>query len=136
MISLSDYFGPYHNHPDATTQRREAADDLLAKVNALLLEAEADGSYGWLVNPNTGSCISGKTNGGFRPHDCPEGAPSSSHKQGRGIDIYDPAQSLDDWITDEMLAKHGLYREAPESTHNWAHLTDRAPASGHRTFAP
>lgn len=136
MISLADYFGPYDNHPDATLQRREAADDLLSKVNALLLEAEESGSYEWLVNPKTASCVSGTRNGGFRPHDCPEGAPSSSHKQGRGVDVYDPLNTLDNWLTDAMLAKHGLYREAPDATHSWAHLTDRAPGSGHRTFNP
>ncbi len=136
MISLQDYFGPYDDHPDATVQRREAADDMLSKVNALLLEAEAAGWYEWLVNPKTGSQVSGTRNGGFRPHDCPEGSSKSSHKEGRGIDIYDPQNKLDRYLGDEVLEKHGLYRENPDDTPGWCHLSDRAPPSGRRTFKP
>lgn len=136
MISLADYFGPYWDHPDSTLERREAADDLLSKVNALLLEAEAQGGYEWLINPKTGTNVSGVHNGGFRPHDCPEGSKFSSHKQGRGIDVYDPQNQLDSFLTDEFLAAYGLYREAPDATIHWAHLTDRAPGSGLRTFNP
>lgn len=136
MITLQDYFGTYDSHPDATVQRREAADDLISKVNALLLEAEAAGWYEWAVNPKTHTQISGTHNGGFRPHDCPEGSPGSSHKQGRGCDVYDPQNKLDRFLSDPVLAKHGLYREHPDDTVGWTHLSDRAPGSGNRTFRP
>jgi hypothetical protein len=88
------------------------------------------------INPKTNSCISGETNGGFRLPDCPIGAADSSHKQGQGVDIYDPLNDLDAWITDDILTDFDLYREHPVSTEFWCHLTYRAPHSGHRTFFP
>jgi hypothetical protein len=57
-------------------------------------------------------------------------------KQGRAVDVYDPDGHLDAWITDDILEDFGLYREHPDSTSTWCHLTDRAPGSGHRTFWP
>ena len=44
--------------------------------------------------------------------------------------------ALDNWITDAILERHGLYREAPLATQRWCHLTDRAPGSGRRSFSP
>jgi hypothetical protein len=52
------------------------------------------------------------------------------------VDIYDPQNKLDDYLTDEILTKFDLYREAPESTLGWCHLGTRMPGSGHRTFKP
>ena len=57
------------------------------------------------------------------------------------IDCYDfdncpKSDTLDALITDGMLEFHGLYREHPDDTVNWCHLTDRAPKSGRRTFKP
>ena len=135
MITLSDYFGLWLNHPDATDEVKHAAAVLLACVNPLLDEAFNSG-VDLPINPTTKSHVSGKQYGGFRPQSCPEGAPKSSHKVGRGIDIYDPANELDNWITDKVLEKHGLYRESPLHTKGWVHLTDRAPKSGKRTFIP
>lgn len=135
MITLTDYFGPYKTHPDATPERWQAADELLGRVNRLLERADEAGLHIW-DNPVTGSEVSGRINGGFRPQDCPEGALHSSHKEGKAVDIYDPANSLDTWITDELLEELGLYREHPEATPHWCHLTTRAPGSGNRTFHP
>lgn len=136
MITVRDLFGSYWTHPDATPERIEAADDMLSKVNALLLEAEAQAVYSWAVNPSTGTAVSGTGNGGFRPHDCSVGAWNSAHKDGRAVDVYDPSNRLDAFLTDELLARFGLYREAPHATIGWVHLTDRAPRSGNRTFEP
>lgn len=135
MITLSEYVGPHSDSPDWNEERQEAAVAMLDKVNDLLAEAEA---HGVLLdeNPRTGSLVSGITFGGFRPQDCPQGAPHSAHKEGRAVDVYDPMGLLDKWITDALLARHGLYREAPVSTLGWSHLTDRAPGSGQRTFNP
>jgi hypothetical protein len=83
-----------------------------------------------------GTMISGNDLGGFRPQSTKIGAPTSSHKEGRGIDIYDPDNRLDDWITDAVLELHDLYREAPSATYGWVHLTDRPPNSKRRTFLP
>lgn len=135
MILLDEYFGPWRHHADATDERVYNAGVLLIPVNDLLNEAFNAG-VDLEINPNTKTHIAGATFGGFRPQSCPQGAPGSSHKQGRGVDIFDPVNALDNWITDAILTRHGLYREAPLSTKGWCHLTDRAPHSGKRTFLP
>jgi hypothetical protein len=104
------------------------------KVNALLKELAAIGAADVDINPKTGSSISGTKNGGWRPKECAEGAEKSSHKEGRGVDVFDPDGDIDMALTDARLAKHGLYREHPAQTPTWTHLTDRAPRSGKRTF--
>ena len=90
--------------------------------------------------PNTGSIISGSKggsgDGGFRLQTATTGAALSSHKQAMAIDVYDPEEKLDSMVTDALLTKCDLYREAPASTPHWAHLTTRAPHSGNRTFLP
>lgn len=135
MIFLKDYFGPWIDHPDATKEVKENAIILLEKV-ADLLDDAFEHDVDLVDNPATGTLISGKTYGGFRPQDCPQGAPNSSHKVGRGIDIYDPLNALDNWITDSILEKHGLFREAPLHTPHWTHLSDKSPKSGKRSFVP
>lgn len=135
MITSSQYFGEWLNHPDATEERKEDAHKFLEKVNSLLQTAEMSGVIP-PVNPNTGSQIAGSRYGGFRPQSCPQGARLSSHKVGRGIDIYDPQNKLDEWLSDDILEAYGLYREHPDDTYGWCHLTDRAPGSGRRTFQP
>jgi len=113
MITSADYFKAYADHPELDTDDsyiRENAEFLLVKVNSLL---ESCILLGWSpkVNPSTGTLISGQKNGGWRPSDCPIGAPTSSHKTGRGVDVADAGDTLDSLITDDLLAEHGLYRE-------------------------
>jgi hypothetical protein len=134
-ISVEDLFGPWLKHPDATIERRQNAERLLEKVNALLEHAQAQGLE-LPVNAKTETLVSGDTLGGFRPQSCSIGAPQSAHKQGRAVDVYDPIGELDTWLNDTLLERFGLYREHPSATHGWSHLTDRAPPSGHRTFFP
>jgi hypothetical protein len=135
MIGIDQYFGKWRYSPDCNEVVTEAAAALLSKVNALLTRAELEG-VSLPINPTTHSNVSGTQYGGFRPQACPEGAPSSSHKVGRGVDVYDPLDSLDDWLTDELLEEFGLYREHPSATVRWCHLTDRPPYSHSRTFMP
>jgi hypothetical protein len=135
VITIDDYFGRWNAHPDATVERRQNAERLLKKVNALL-EAAVTGGVHLLINHDTGTHVSGQTLGGFRPQSCTIGAPNSAHKQGRAVDVYDPIGELDGWINDTVLEQFGLYREAPPATAGWCHLTDRAPGSGKRTFFP
>jgi len=140
-ITTYDYFKAYPEHPEITGEIHENALELLRKVNALLEECIG---LGWKphVNPVTGTLISGDRNGGWRPQACTIGAPSSSHKQGRGVDIFDHLNELDAMLTDALLEAHGLYREHPDATvnkmgpHGWVHLTDRKTKSGRRTFYP
>lgn len=135
MITLADYLGKWQYSADVNDVVVGNAQNLLSKVNTLLDRYETEGNV-LQNNPATGTLVSGEEFGGFRPQECPIGAPQSAHKQGRAVDIYDPRGSLDDWLNDTLLAIYGLYREAPESTHGWCHLTDRAPGSGRRTFNP
>lgn len=135
MILLKDYFGKWMNHEDVTQDVKVSATDLIERVNYLLDEA-----FEFYVdlqdNPSTGTLVSGSTYGGFRPQSCPQGAPESSHKVGKGIDIYDPKNELDNWITDTILERFDLYRENPLYTQAWCHLTTRPPKSKKRTFIP
>ena len=133
-ITLSDYFAGYAGHPAITAEHRASAEMLLVQVSALLADLIVGGDADLDINPQTGSLISGHKNGGWRPPECPEGAPNSSHKQGKGIDIYDADGDLDAACHDDLLARHGLYREHPAQTRGWLHLTNRAPRSGRRTF--
>lgn len=139
MITLDDYFAGYPGNPEITDAFRDNASLLLQRVNSLLDWAETQGWQAQLhqhTGSQIGNEISGNRDGGWRPQSCPVGAPQSAHKQARAVDVYDPDNSLDGLITDDVLEDFGLYREAPESTVHWCHLTDRAPGSGHRTFNP
>lgn len=135
MISLSQYVGPHKDSPDWTQTRQISANRLLCKVNDLCAYLAEQG-VPLPINPATGSGVSGQTFGGFRPQSCPQGAPNSSHKEGTGIDLYDPSEHIDNALTDALLTRFGLYREHPNATKGWAHLTTRAPGSGNRTFLP
>lgn len=136
MITINHYFGnkPYPQ------EHKENAEKLLSAVNALLHEAVDAGVYDYWLDPDTGTQISGSKggsgDGGYRLPDSTTGKPSSSHKEARGVDIYDPENKLDAWVTRDHLVKYGLYREAAPFTNGWLHLTDRAPKSGNRSFIP
>lgn len=132
MISIEQYVGKWSDSPDWTDERQANAVAMLNLVNSLLANYPNEVK----INPNTDSQVSGLTFGGFRPQNCPQGAPNSSHKQGMAVDIYDPDDALDSWLDDDILSINGLYREAPKSTPHWCHLTTRAPGSGKRTFLP
>ena len=140
MILIADYFGEKLTNEDATPERQENARLLLDAVNALLDRAKAEGVYQDWVDEDTETQISGSKggygDGGFRLQSASTGKPFSSHKQGKAVDVFDPHGKLDDWLTDEMLAEFNLYREAPQATRGWCHLSTQAPGSGKRTFIP
>lgn len=129
-ITLEQYFAPY---PKLRTPELEAnAKVLLERVDRLLSACP-----GVLhVDPDTKSFIGGEKNGGVRPLNCPIGSAMSSHKKAQAVDIYDPDNKLDAYLTDAILQKFDLYREHPKYTERWCHLTTRAPGSRKRTFIP
>lgn len=143
MITLLEYFGKPHTE----AQRSEGA-RLISSVNALVDQAVAAGVFAREVDPDTGCEISGSSggdgDGGFRTPASSTGAPVSSHREAKAVDVYDPSDALDRWISEfedgqggnSKLAEHGLYREAPNATVGWCHLTTRPPSSGCRTFMP
>lgn len=137
MITLNQYVGPHRASPDWTPTREQNATKLLAASCALEEEMIADGVV-FPVNPATKSGVSGQTFGGFRPQTCPQGAPNSSHKEGEGVDRFDPHEAIDDWCMahQDRLKFHGIYIEHPSATKGWSHWTTRAPRSGNRAFYP
>lgn len=135
MLTMAAYAGKWLAHPDFTKPYQNNAATLIKNVSLLLNAAERAGVV-IPTNPATGSQVSGEQYGGFRPQACPIGAPQSAHKTGMAVDVYDPENKLDAWINDGILTQYQLYREAPESTPGWCHLTTRPPRSGRRTFKP
>ena len=137
-ISSAEYFGAKISHPDATPERVANATALLLSVNALLEEAQT--VFRLQCDPDTGTLISGSKggagDGGFRLATSTTGKPGSPHRDGMGVDVFDPVEKLDDWITRKILIKYGLYREAPAFTKGWCHLQTRAPKSGNRSYIP
>lgn len=140
MISTASYFGDKIKSPDATEIRQENSFKLLFRVNTLLRDAESLGVYVAKRDPDTGSQISGTKNGagdgGFRLSTSLTGSPKSSHREGKAVDVYDPGDLLDNWLTDKTLETYGLYREHPDSTPGWCHLQTNPPGSGNRTYRP
>ena len=144
MITQTDYFGAKPHTPDDDI----TADDLLVRVNELIAEAERSGEFKPAIDPDTGTQISGSKggsgDGGFRLPTSTTGSARSSHKEARAVDVFDPQGHLDDWLDkfehgngdNTMLAQYGLYRESPDHTPGWTHLSTRAPKSGKRTFHP
>lgn len=140
MITEEQYFaGKPH-----TLEQAEAARELLLRVNTMLMEEFA---WDFPCDPDTGTAISGAKNGygdgGFRVPTATTGRKNSSHMvlpaekpEGAGVDVFDPQNRLDKKLTDPVLEKYELYREHPDCTITWAHLTTRAPGSGRRTFYP
>lgn len=136
-ITLAQYFGPWAKHPDVTPKHRDNAARLLLAVARLEAHAVADGVV-FRINPKTGSGVSGTQYGGFRPQDCPEGAPGSSHKKALAVDRFDPIGEIDAWCLRnlDILELCGIYIEHPSETCGWSHWTIRAPGSGRRVFFP
>lgn len=141
MITLAQYFRDFEHTPE----HQANAEKLLDAVNLLMGDAFADG-IDFKINPATLTNIAGTQFGGFRPQDCCEGAPKSSHKQAMAVDVFDgnlsEKQPFGTWCQthQDKLEEHGLYMENPLSTRGkwtaWVHLTTRAPASGRRVFQP
>ena len=137
MITLTQYAGLHKDAPDWTRPRQATALVLLDKVNALMMRALADGIV-IAVNPKTQSEISGELYGGFRPQDCPIGAPGSSHKMGKAVDVFDPRCKFAAWCVRNKseLANAGLYMENPKVTPGWVHLQTTVVPSGNVIFNP
>lgn len=137
MITLSQYVGIYAHSKDLTDARKQNAAMLLNVVNAAIAHMQKKGVV-FKINPKTETQISGNTEGGFRQQGTTTGKKFSAHKEGMAVDIFDPDNSIDQYITahPEVLDIFNLYREHPSATPGWCHLSTRAPKSGRRTFYP
>ena len=137
-MTPSDVIGPWAQHADLTPARRLNIElRLIPAVNLLEQRMREDG-FVFPVNPATLTGVSGKTFGGFRPQDCPQGAPLSNHKQGLGVDRYDPLNRIDDWCMAhlDVVAACGIWIEHPDATPGWSHWQCVPPKSGRRVFRP
>jgi hypothetical protein len=109
----------------------ENANELIKRVNALL-----EG----LVTTNISAILVPIVNSGWRPASynatIPNAAPNSKHITGQAVDIGDPMEEFDDYLTDAILEAHDLWRESPIATKGWVHLQCVPPHSGNRTFIP
>lgn len=144
MISSEQYFQAKPH----TAEEEISAAELLQRVNALLDDAERLGLLKLATCPNTGTQISGSKggtgDGGYRLPNSTTGSLHSSHKEARAVDVYDPGGAIDDWLDtfehglgdNTMLETYGLYRESPDATEGWCHVSTRRPPSGRRTFHP
>ena len=138
MITIEQYYGKKLCDPQVTKTIMANSIDLLARVNALLTEYEEKTGQKVKIDKDTGTQISGSKggsgDGGFRLANSKTGAARSAHKEGKAVDVYDPDNKLDDWITDKRLEKLELYREHPDHTKGWCHLSNRSPRSGTRSY--
>jgi hypothetical protein len=139
MITTDQYFRWPGHEPvlkPHEPHHMDAAIVLLASVNHLLSQL----NWSYPVDPDTGCSISGakggRGDGGFRLATATTGAPMSCHKKGHAVDVYDPENTLDALLSDELLEDYQLYREIPDATLGWVHLQDLPPKSGRRSFYP
>jgi len=137
MLHVEQYFGKWLQHKDVTLAIIDNAKDLCERSNRLIAIME-DTGLELQINPLTQSLVGGETLGGFRPQDCPLGAPMSAHKQGMAVDLYDPDNRIDNWLVghQKALEQYGLYFEHPSATPRWSHWGTRKPKSGRRFFYP
>ncbi len=129
-ITPEAYFGQYADSLDATAAVRAANVELLIKVNDLRAVAQ-DAGVPEYINPLNKSAVSGSGHGGFRDQACPIGAPRSTHKLGRGVDVWDPHREFATWCVNNLdeLRARGLHMEDPRWTPSWVHLQDLAPGN-------
>jgi hypothetical protein len=135
MFSLKDYVGAHWNSPDWDEERMDNAYALISACSKLQAIMEKDGIV-FQMNPKTGTSISGDIYGGFRPQDCPIGAPKSAHKEAMAVDRHDPDEKIDEWLINhqEALVQCGIYIELPERTIGWSHWQIRPTKN--RIFMP
>jgi hypothetical protein len=166
MITVQQFFtNPTTGEEKQHTMAQEVAvAELLDDVNSLQEECALAIGKDLPIDPDTHTEISGTRNGtgggGFREL---EEGPSkySSHKvlfvqmpsgtwvvdtlaAKAAVDRYDPSNDFDTWLDqfelpdgdNSKLREYNLFREHPDDTPGWCHLTKRPPRSGHRTFKP
>lgn len=138
MITFEQYFG--FKLPLAQVEHQVNARGMLAKVNALLeyaLSVLSGSGFTLRVDEDTGCCISGTKggagDGGYRLSTSKTGEVSSKHRTGHAVDVFDPENKLDDWLTDDILERFGLWRERAEITLGWSHLQDVVTLTGKRS---
>lgn len=126
VLTASGRYPQRETHPECTQEVKDNAQIMCDKVNACLDEIGYTGKR--------------DVSSGFRPANVnasTKGAAAKSHHLiANAVDLFDPKGEIDQLCMDnqDILAKHGLFLEHPESTPNWCHLQRFAPRSGNRVF--
>lgn len=127
MLTVIDYLTQHERQENVPAEVVANAEDLIPRVNSLLDEIDCP------VNEF-------ELRSGYRPPafnaTVPNASRTSKHMTGDAVDVSDNDGAIDAWLTDAILEKHGLYREAPAATPTWCHLQQTPPRSGRRTFNP
>lgn len=131
-ISMKELLHQAPYNADARAEACPPTDEMLANANLLIRRVNALLQH-WSDKVTVSS--------GYRPpsyNKAAKGASNSSHMTCEAVDIRDPDNKLDQFISENnwLLVKYALYREHPEATKGWVHLTTRPPISGNRTFRP
>jgi hypothetical protein len=121
MITLDDLItssGRYKDRaksPELTAEKLENGKKLLERVNALLTEL---GVTDISVSSGFRTSTSNAATKGAAKH--------SHHMDCSAIDLADADGKLEALMDkhQELVVKHGLYREIPSSTPTWVHLQD------------
>lgn len=127
MLTVIDYLTQHEQQDNVPPEVATNAADLIPRVNSLLNEPDCPVAEFELRS-------------GYRPpafnSAVPNASRTSKHMTGDAVDVSDNDGAIDAWLTDAILERHGLYREAPDATPSWCHLQQMPPRSGHRTFNP
>jgi len=131
MITREQYFGLMSHRDPPTIEAMDNAEVLLERVNRLLES---------LVPTNISAVLVPVVNSGWRSASynatVKGAAPTSKHIRGQAIDLADPMEELDGYLTDAILEQFELWRESPIATKGWVHLQSVPPRSGNRTYIP
>jgi Peptidase M15 len=116
---------------DLTPEMKADSQDLLEKVNALLLDF-------YKQYPEAGTRV---VTSGYRTpaaNAAAGGAKKSNHMICQAVDLSDADKQLGIWLTrfPEFLSKHDLYMESKSATPTWVHLQLQPPRSKRRIFLP
>lgn len=142
-LTFEDIAGRFMGSPDLDARRiANIRNHLLPAVWALQKRLSENGLV-FEINPKTGTAVSGTQYGGFRPQDCPEGAPHSNHKEGLAVDLFDPGHRIDGALLEApgLMEECGIWIEHPSVTivdagSGWSHWQCVPPRSGRRMFYP
>ncbi len=142
-LTFEDIAGRFLQSPDLDARRADNIRSRLLPSVWNLQKRLMELGLAFAINPKTGTVVSGTQYGGFRPQDCPEGAPHSNHKEGLAVDLFDPEHRIDRALlaAPGLLDECGIWIEHPDvtvvdATSGWSHWQCVPPRSGRRMFYP
>jgi hypothetical protein len=130
-INMSQFLMGRIKYEELSPHMKADSEDLLEKVNALLIDFYKQYPEAAIRTVNSGYRTPAA-------NAAAGGAKLSKHMICQAIDLSDADKQLGQWLTrfPEFLSKHDLYMEAKASTPTWCHLQLVPPKSKKRTFIP